>query len=76
MRARRSSNQLEWLNAQNINAESKAAYGNGQDVIAPTPNTSDQKTPLNPELQAIIEVWPSLPELLRTFVLAIVRSGG
>ncbi len=68
--------QLGRLNAQNVNAESNATYNDGQSGVAPNPDTSDEKTPLNPDLQSIIEAWPTLQEPLRAAMLAIVRSGG
>ncbi len=50
--------------------------GTKKSGTASTPDNLGQTTPLNPDLQAIIEAWPSLSEPLRAAVLAIVRSGG
>jgi hypothetical protein len=49
-----------------------------QPISSATESAADSaKTPeIDPELQAIIETWPILPEPLRAAVLAIVRSGG
>ncbi len=68
--------QLGKQRAIDTTQESVSTYKSSNPAIASNPDTSDEKTPLNPELQAIIEAWPSLPEPLRAAVLAIVRSGG
>ena len=57
-------------------AENKATYDVQKPGTALTPDNFDQKTPSDPDLQSIIEAWPSLPEPLRAAVLAIVRTSG
>ncbi len=44
----------------------------------PASNTdsSPPETPLDAELQAVIEAWPDLPEAIRAGVVALVKAGG
>jgi hypothetical protein len=38
------------------------------------PNARPETTELPPELAAVVEVWPDLPEAIRADILAMIRA--
>ena len=76
-RARDSNPQLlaEHLNSnQAEECKNAEEYADSQLRAAPGAAVSAQTTPLDPDLQLVIEAWETLPEATKIGILAMVRA--
>ena len=55
--------------------ETTSTYDAPHERVTPTGTTSDENGTPNPGLATIIAAWPTLPELTRRNILAIVAAG-
>ncbi len=52
-------------------SEADGTYGDAPESVA---NCFTQDAPADPELAAVVEAWPALPEPIRAGILAMVRA--
>jgi len=64
------------IKSQHATPENPEENAHSLDSAAPGAAVGAQNTPIDPDLQAIIERWPELPDAVKAGILAMVRTSG
>ena len=56
--------------------ENAEEYADSASRAAPGAAVSAETVPLDPDLQLVIDAWPTLPEATKIGILAMVRAAG
>ena len=61
---------------QHATPENPEENAHSRDSAAPGAAVGMQNTPIDPDLEAIIQRWPELPDVVKAEILAMVRTSG
>ena len=75
-RCRPNSNRGWRICNQTTDSENPEENALSRDSAAPGAAVDAQNTSIDPDLQAIIERWPELPDAVKAGILAMVRTSG
>ena len=64
------------IRSQSATPENPEENALSRDSAAPGAAVGAQNTSIDPDLQAIIERWPELPDTVKAGILAMVRTSG
>jgi len=64
------------IKSQSATPEIPGKKAHSENCAAPGAAVGSENTPIDPDLAAVVDAWPKLPEAIRAGILAMIRAAG